>query len=74
METDSCNKLKKGGISMNGDNHETAIELTDRIKAAADELHNKKNSPHEISEIRLQICQLTRRLRKKLECVREKIG
>ena len=59
---------------MNGDNHETAIELADRIKATADELMHKKNSPHEISEIRLQLCQLTRRLRKKLECVREKIG
>lgn len=59
---------------MNGDNHETAIELADRIKSAADELQHKRNSPQEISEIRLQICQLTRRLRKKLECVREKIG
>ena len=59
---------------MNGDNHETAIELADRIKAAADELLHKKNSPHEINEIRLQICQLSRRLIKKLECVREKIG
>ena len=59
---------------MNGDNHETAIELTERIKSAADELQHKKNSPHEISEIRLEICQLTRRLKKKLECVREKIG
>ena len=59
---------------MTGDNHETAIELADRIKAAADELLHKKNSPHEIGEIRLEICQLTRRLKKKLECVREKIG
>ena len=71
METDSCNKAKKGGISMNGDNHETAIELANKIKFAADELGRAEHSP---KEIRLQICQLTRRLRKKLECVREKIG
>ena len=71
METDSCNKAKKGGISMNGDNHETAIELANKIKFVADELGRAEHSP---KEVRRQICQLTQRLIKVLECVKERIG
>ena len=57
---------------MNGsDNHETAIELADKIKFAADELGHPEHSPR---EVRRQICHLTQRLKKRLECVKEKIG
>lgn len=58
---------------MNGDTptHETVIDILDRIKRSADRLQNKDCSP---SEVRLEICTLTRRARKKLLCAVAKIG
>lgn len=50
---------------------ETAIELANKIKFAADELGHAEHSP---KEVRRQICQLTQRLLKVLECVKTKIG
>ena len=59
---------------MNGEtngNHETVIDLLDRIKRSADELQHKDRSPQ---DIRLEICSLTRKARKKLICAVGKIG
>ena len=50
---------------MNGDKHDTAIELVSKIKFAADELAGSDHSP---KEVRRQICLLTQRLTKALEC------
>ena len=63
---------------MNSDKHETALELVSKIKFAADELAGSDHSP---KDVRRQICLLTQRLTKVLECtdktirlVAEKIG
>lgn len=56
---------------MNSDGRETAIELVERIKRAADKLQDKGNSIHETL---LEICKLARQLNKKLICISEKIG
>ena len=56
---------------MNGGKHDdTAIELVSKIKFAADELGHAEHSP---KEVRRQICQLTQRLVKVLECTEKTI-
>ena len=56
---------------MSSEKRDTAIELVSKIKLAADELGHNEHSP---KEVRRQICLLTQRLTKVLECVKEKIG
>ena len=54
---------------MSCDGRETAIELADRIKREADKIQDGANA-----EIRLEICKLTRQLKKKLAGISEQIG